>query len=375
MVLNIINFNQENLDDFYQSSFYKKNQKILMFFYLYSEEILNKDYFIQDFIYHDLREISSQDLEIIKNDWNIIVSKIKEGKAHELSERLTKYLGACPKGNKRDNSLVSQPFSSIKAMQRAYSFKPHYLKYLLMKEEYKKKLKKLNLKKDDDIVSFILQKIYPFINFNVRELCQKFNINYKTKQKHYLILTKIFDTKSFSYIEEFLKENIKIRTYTIKSNNVIQEDFPFIVVSPHEFEDNSGISFYDSELYNYFINTKFIFIGFKKNKNNSTYILKISCFEFPEKYIKELKALWNDTKQKFRGDILFKFKKDKKGNIKISNNLISKKDGHIGHIRPRAQDKNNEYLLPCDKKITRQCFWLNKEFVQEHFRDLTEELN
>lgn len=375
MVLNIINFNQENLDDFYQSSFYKKNQKLLMFFYLYDDEVLNKDYFIQDFIYHDLKEIPWHDLEIIKNDWKIIVKKIKEGKAHELSERLTRYLGACPKGNKRDTSLVAQPFSSVKAMQRAYSFKPHYLKYLLMKQEYNKKLIKLDIKKNDDIVSFILKRVYPFINFNVRELCEKFKIDYKAKQKHYLILTKIFDTKSFNHVEELLKENIKIRTYTIKSNDVIQEDFPFMVVNPYEFEYNSEISFYDSELYNYFINTKFIFIGFKKNENNNTYISKLSYFEFPEEDIKKLEHLWNDTKQKFRGDLIVRCKKNKKGNIKISNNLISKKEGHIGHIRPRAQDKNNRYLIPCGQEITRQCYWLNKEFVQQHFRDLTEELN
>ena len=37
------------------------------------------------------------DIKIIKNDFEIIVEKIKAGKAHELSEGDTMYLGAAPK--------------------------------------------------------------------------------------------------------------------------------------------------------------------------------------------------------------------------------------------------------------------------------------
>ncbi|MBE4704247.1 Sau3AI family type II restriction endonuclease [Spiroplasma platyhelix] len=372
MVLNIINFHQENLEDFYQSSFFIKNKKILMVFYLFNNEISDKNYFIHTINYHDLSKISLKDLNIIKKDWEIIVNKIKTGRAHELSERLTKYLGACPKGNKKSNSLVTQPFSDIKAMRRAYSFKPHYLKYLLMQDCYKDKLIKFNINENDNLVDFIFQKLFPYINLTAKELCKKFNINYKRKDKHYAILKEIFGINSFNNVEELLKENIKIRTYTIKPNNVIQEEFPFLIVNPHEFEYKNENSFYDSELYNYFINTKFIFVGFKKDDDN-TYIAKISYFEFPEKYLNKLETIWNDTRRKFQGEIILNLKYTKKGKIITTNNLISKKNGYIGHIRPRAQDKNNEYWIPCDKKITRQCYWLNKEFVQENFKYLTKD--
>lgn len=364
MVLNVINFNLENLDDFYHSSFYKKNQKILMFFYLFDNEVLEKDYFIQNFIYYDLSEIPLEDLEIIKNDWKIIVDKIKEGKAHELSERLTKYLGACPKGNRRDNSLVSQPFSNVKAMRRAYSFKSHYLKYLFMKVEYKDKIERLNFSKSENIVSFVFQKLKPFLNFNVKKLCRKYHVSSNAKHRNYLLLKKILNITSFNYVEEFLKEGIQIRTYTIKYNEKIQEHFQFISVKPAEF-NNKEINFYDSELYNYFLNTKFVFIGFKQDKQGNTYISKISYFQFPEKNVNDLRFLWNDTKDKFNNGIRFKMSKNKK-----INNLISKKDGYIGHIRPKAKNKNEKYLTPAGDEITKQCYWLNKEFVEENFQDL-----
>ena len=37
LVLNIINYNNENLYDFYQSSFWKKNETMLIIFYLFEE--------------------------------------------------------------------------------------------------------------------------------------------------------------------------------------------------------------------------------------------------------------------------------------------------------------------------------------------------
>ena len=67
---------------------------------------------------------------IIKQDYETIVSKIKAGKAHELSEGDTLYLAACRKGQKGD-SLRKQPFSDIGAPQRAFSLKPAYMRTIL----------------------------------------------------------------------------------------------------------------------------------------------------------------------------------------------------------------------------------------------------
>ena len=52
---------------------------------------------------------------IIKKDWELINQKIKDGKAHELSEGDTFYLGACTKGSTAAKSLRKQPFNEIKA--------------------------------------------------------------------------------------------------------------------------------------------------------------------------------------------------------------------------------------------------------------------
>ena len=72
----------------------------------------------------------SEDLKQIEEDWNYIINKIRNGKAHEISEADTMYLGACPKGaNSKDTR--TQPFSDIKAMRRAFCFKQSYMTQLV----------------------------------------------------------------------------------------------------------------------------------------------------------------------------------------------------------------------------------------------------
>ena len=110
-------------------AFWKKNKLILLMFYLYEYDKIDFDY-----IFKIIRiwEFPSTDLKIIKDDWELIVSKIREGKAHELSEGDTIYLGACTKGANKE-SIVKQPFSNEKAMKRAFSLKSKYLNFIIEK--------------------------------------------------------------------------------------------------------------------------------------------------------------------------------------------------------------------------------------------------
>ena len=129
LVLNIIDYMDEVNRTFGTSSFWSKGESILMMFYLWTEGVDRKDYPILESVLH---EYSESDLAILKKDWACIVSKIKEGLAHELSEGDTMYLGAATKGSSKD-SLRRQPFSDIPAMQRAFSLKSSYMKTLVDK--------------------------------------------------------------------------------------------------------------------------------------------------------------------------------------------------------------------------------------------------
>ena len=117
---------------------------MLLIFYLYEENILPMNYEITEaFILNLVDDISKEDMEIIKKDWDYLMMMIKEGSAHLISESQTMYLGACTKGI-NNKSLRKQPFSDQMAMQRAFCLKQSYMTYLIRERFSKKVLKERN---------------------------------------------------------------------------------------------------------------------------------------------------------------------------------------------------------------------------------------
>ena len=99
-----------------------------MMFYLYDYSLNIHDYlFLESF----LHKFSLKDLQIIKNDWQIIHNKILSGEAHNISEADTMYLGACTKGADSESNYRKQPYSPIKAKQRAYCLKASYMNSII----------------------------------------------------------------------------------------------------------------------------------------------------------------------------------------------------------------------------------------------------
>ena len=130
LVLNIIDFMTEYKNEFKSSHFWSKNNTIQLLWYLWEPNKDSKDFRIT---HEKLLELAkNEDLKQIEEDWNLIIKKIRDGKAHEISEADTMYLGACSKGANA-NSVRQQPFSDIPAMQRAFCFKNSYMTQLVRK--------------------------------------------------------------------------------------------------------------------------------------------------------------------------------------------------------------------------------------------------
>src|SRR5699024_9901596 len=123
LVLGMIPNNEPVPDTFEESSAYKMLETMLLILYLRDRELERVEYPIH---YSQLVSINSEvlkkDLEIIMSDYKIIRDKIKQGRAHELSEADTMYLGAATKGATAKKSLQSQYYNpDVKAKRRAFS--------------------------------------------------------------------------------------------------------------------------------------------------------------------------------------------------------------------------------------------------------------
>ncbi len=210
LVLNIINYHKEVHNSFNSSSFWKKNEKLLIMFYEWIPEIKRADYKVIKSILHTYTE---EDLEVIKQDWQTIINKIRLGLAHELSEADTNYLGACTKGANK-SSLRTQPFSEIPAMQRAYSLKQSYMTTLVRKYINNEDLVQFTSPeelKNNTLLELLEKRFSPYVNSSLEEISSIRNINVNYKSKSFLpeFISNLLGIQGtrLNQIEEFEKAN------------------------------------------------------------------------------------------------------------------------------------------------------------------------
>ena len=371
LVLNIINYLNVVNQNFENSDFIKKNASILLIFYLHQA-----GYDILDLIIKLVDEWSfpSTDLEIIKKDWETITKKIADGKAHELSEGDTFYLGACTKGANA-LSVRKQPFSEIPAKQRAYSFKQGYVNHIIAsiagetKEVYGKLIPSVSVAKKQTIEEIVISKFKPYYGKTQEEIVKSLKIKINTKAKNfYANLTKaILGISLDKEIEEFEKAEIIVKTVRLKENDLPKEDISFPTFKYEDFvnEDWENSDFKD------ILEHKFLFV-FYQFENEKLVLRKVKFWNMPYLDLLEVEKVWAKTQQIVaKGEIVKEIKTDKNGKEVRFTNFPSKKFSSVSHVRPHAKDASDTYPLPKKDKLTKQmeytkhCFWLNNSYVKD----------
>ncbi len=362
LVLNNINYKNENLTDFHKSSFWKKNETMLIIFYLFDELKEKRDFMITN---HLLHNFSENDLKIIKDDWRIIRDKIKNGEAHNISEADTLYLGACTKGV-NSKSLVGQPFSTtIKAKPRAYSLKTTYMTLLIRKLMSKEKIEKIfDEKIETSFENQMRIKLNRFFGKSQEELKNIFKIRSNAKNINELLLSRMLGLKGkVSKSEEFLKANIIPKTVRVEEDGHIVESMSF---PTFEFSKIINETWDDSELRDYFESTKFLFIVFKKE--NDVYVFKdIKLWNMQISILdKQARDVWEKTKELIETGHIIKRISGKRRFTYFPDTTFN----GVCHVRPHAKDAEDTYELPVKdiltgvEKYTKHCFWLNNTFIK-----------
>lgn len=122
----MINYTADWNKSFEESHSYQKCLIMLIMFYLHNPKVSKLDL---HFIFAVLWRIPEKDLLIIRRDYDTIITKIRNGQAHTLSEG-EMYLGACRKGQKEE-SLMPQHNNKIGAPRRAWSLETAYMRIVL----------------------------------------------------------------------------------------------------------------------------------------------------------------------------------------------------------------------------------------------------
>ncbi len=369
LVLNIINYLEVHEETFDKSSFWKKNAHLLMVFYLHDKEKDLLDYTIK---LVGTWKYPEGDLKIIKRDWHIINNKIKEGKAHELSEGDTFYLGACTKGSTAAKSLRAQPFSELKAKQRAYSLKQGYVNHIIAKisknekATYGKILPQPELlTKELSIEQIIISKFEPFYGKTPEEIEIAFNLKLNKKAKNYFAnLTKaILGIGLDKKIEEFEKADIQAKTVRLKENYLPAEHISF---PTFKYLEIVNTNWEDSALKN-ILEQRFFFVFYHLYKGSLT-LKKVKFWNMPNLDILEAEKIWYKTVFNIRkGKIVKKVTPND-----VRHTFFPKMtENKVCHVRPHAQDRNDTYPLPVRDQLTgfnaytKHSFWLNRNYIRE----------
>jgi len=369
LVLNIINYLEVHNEEFENSTFWKKNAHLLLVFYLHDKEKHLLDYLIK---LVDDWKYPAEDLEIIKQDWEKINQKIKDGKAHELSEGDTFYLGACTKGSTAAKSLRDQPFNKEKAKQRAYSLKQGYVNHIIAniaREEqavYGKIIKlPTEITKKKTLEEIVIDKFKPFYEKKPQVIEQHFGLELNNRSKSYYaqLTNKVLGLELNQKIEEFEKADIQVKTIRLIENNLPKEDISFPTFKYTELVETD----WDDSDFKSMFERKFFFV-FYQFQGKDLILKKVKFWNMSNTDLEEAKEVWDKTKDIVNnGNIVSEV--TEKGVRKT--NFPKKKDNRISHVRPHAQNSQDTYELPTTEKLTgeneytKHCFWLNASYVRD----------
>ena len=366
LVCNMINYCEVVKDDFEHSHFYLKCQLMLLLFYLHQS---NCDKLDLEFIFSVLWKLPEKDLLIIKHDYDVIISKIKQGRAHELSEGDTMYLGACRKGQKGD-SLMKQPNNpDIDAPRRAFSLKMAYMRAVLdyvvksgknavsNVEGVKSELVSVKALKKQSFEDILLKRFTPYLKMPFKKIARRKNVDISNnpKNKFAMVANAIAssaDCFNVNRSEEFLKAGLTMKTIRVQANGLIKEAMSFENIDYIEVAECEN--WFESRLYELF-SSRFIFVVFKEQTvGKEDYVLDdVFFWTMPQQDLEYAETYWNHIKENILAD-------------HISEEYWWKgADKKKFHVRPKAQKAVDLAPTPNGKSAKKFCYWFNNDYVRE----------
>lgn len=401
LVVTMVPFDRGADVEFDSSHCWEKSRRILLVYYERDKSVEKYD---QQIKYVMLFTPPEDDLRIIRDDYDTIVRYVREGRADELSEGLTTYLGACTKGASEAKMWVTQQYPYVhedgseeyrRAKKRAFSLKRQYMDYVLHKyviPEHEARFAwggesaKAELSAHAyDACTVITEPLRPgetfedrlagiveaYVGQTDRQLCALFGLEYTGNKSQWVTLSYRVLGVSGGRVEEFEKANISLRTVRVEEDGTIEQS---LSLDPFEFEDLAGEGgWYDSWLYNYLEEKKFFFVMFEAADEG--YRLRGSkLWNMPEDDIEDYAhAAWRDAREAILGGV----KIERRGN-RYMNNLPGISDNPVIHVRPHT--KRRAYLLgdgteigdikkdgsrlPDGRYMTRQSFWINSGYLE-----------
>lgn len=387
LVLTMIPYDEEAPTSLYDSHLWRKCQRILLVWYRRDKTI---DPYDQRIEYVLLFTPPEEDLRVIEADYELIIGLIREGRAEELSESLTTYLGACTKGATRAKSMRDQSFYAPGklARGRAFSLKQSYMNYVLHHyvmgaPEAERVITDPRELERRTLVEYVTDRINAHVGESDRDLCRMLDLTYTGNKAQWTTIAYRLLGIRGDRAAEFEKAGIRVRTLRpepdgkrlVESSPILNIDF-MVLAAEHDWED--------SELRNLLCDIRYLLVVFQKD-GNQTVLRGCKVWGMPEDTLDgPVRECWRRTRDAVIRGVKLTKRVSSASKVSYSNDFPAISDDLVAHVRPRAQRAAYRFLdgtevgdverdaeeLPDGRWMTRQAFWLNSAYMLEQISDL-----
>ena len=373
LVCTMIDYDNDPRKPFEKSHIYLKCAFMLILFYLHNAKLPAQQ---QLFIYSVLWQIPDKDLLVMKQDYEKIIGKIRSGKAHEISEGDTVYLGACRKGQKGDSDvyylLPDGTVADIPAPKRAFSLKPQYMRTVLSFAEktggqgtyntsaivqgYGRQLVDQKELEKENFEDILLSRFKPYYGMTYNDLIREMNIQpSRAKSKYFLIVNEILTERKrrgadVTKSEEFVKSGIVIKTIRLNRKGMPAEAMSFENIRYSDIVKEED--WFESRLYEIFTG-RFLFVIFQEDENEEMRLCKAFFWTMPSKDLKDAADYWLNIKTAVSEN-------------RIESGYFYRESDHRKfHVRPKARNALDVTENPNGGTAKKYCYWFNREYIKQ----------
>lgn len=387
LVLTMIPYDRPVSLDYEASHLKTKLSNILLIYYGRDRSVEKLDQRIERAVMVRLPE---EDMKIIRSDYAKIVSLIRQGRADELSEGMTTYLGACTKGATAATMWTEQFYAYTdpktgttehrKAKRRAFSLKRSFMDYVLHNYVLgAPRVTESIVRSSEDIVdfdSYVLDLLKQHIGETDRALADRYDLPYSGNKAQWTTLTyRMLGIKNNS-AEEFVKAGISVRVVRVLSNGHIKESMSF---TPFKFKELIQERWETSPFHDYLETTRFLFVVFRQREDGAYVFDSCRFWAMPTADLEgPAKTCWNRTRETIKSGVRLSRCVNSKGSVTYGNDLPSSLENPVVHVRPHASKAAYRFEdgteignvdrdaseLPDGRWMTKQSFWFNRSYLE-----------
>jgi hypothetical protein len=382
LVLGMIDYIEEAKHDFETSSFTTKNRNLQLMSYLHEpNNTVGRTKFLHSELYaYD--DLPAEDRRIIREDWEVINQKIREGRAHELSEGDTLYLAACTKSATSANRRPQS--GGPPAKPRAFSYKPSFVNSLRARsmgdtEDVERVIKGGQIDVSKTFEEQVLERFERFKGRKVSEIANELGLEVSAQRYgDFAKLARHMVGVRKAAVEEFRAAGVVMKTIQLRADGVPHQHMSFKAFKYEELinevwdgDEEEGES---RSQFQKVLESRFLFVVYRCEDGcavDEERVFEGAFFwSMPSEDVEEARRVWKRTVECVReGRVVKETKKDKSGKERRITYFPGSKSNRVAHVRPHGQDKNDVYPLPVrdintgSDKYTKHCFWLNSDYI------------